>query len=345
MKILLVDDDEIALELLEISLVSQGHQVVKASNGYEALDTLASESIQFVITDWDMPVMDGLTLCRSIRRHTTTGYIYVILLTCYDREQEIIEGMSAGADDFITKPFNQHELAERVKAGERVLSLETRDMLIFALAKLAESRDQDTGMHLERVQRYSRRLAEALAEVPQVGEQVDSDFIRLVYQTSPLHDIGKVGIPDSVLLKPSRLSYEEYEIMKTHAEIGARTLNETLSNYPQAKFLEMARDIAYAHHEYWDGSGYPRGLKGIEIPLSARIVTVADVYDALTTRRVYKDAYTHEKARQMIEEDSGTHFDPLIVSTFLRIEDDFIDIASRFTDSPKEAEDMTARLT
>jgi len=332
LKILIVDDDAITLEMLRTTLNAAGHDVEMASDGQEALERIAQGDIRLVITDWEMPRLDGLALCRAVRRQASAGYVYLILLTTHGTPDEIVEGMSAGADDFVVKPFNQAELNARVHAGARVLSLETREMVIFALAKLAESRDTDTGLHLERVQRYSRRLAESLVEMSDSNRRLDADLIRLIYQTSPLHDIGKVGIPDRILLKPGRLTEEEFNIMKTHTTIGARTLEEALANYPQARFLQVAREIAASHHERWDGSGYPQGLAGEEIPLSARIVAVADVFDALTSRRSYKDPFSHQVARDIIGADAGTHFDPVVVQAFFRAEEDFVEIKNRFSE-------------
>ena len=332
MKILIVDDDDIALEILRSSLEAAGYEVESANDGERALERLGHGDIRLVISDWEMPGMDGLALCRAVRKQVASGYVYIILLTSHGSAQEIVEGMSAGADDFMVKPFHQAELAARIRAGERVLSLETREMVIFALAKLAESRDPETGLHLERVQRYSRRLAQALVDAPNLSQRVDADFIRLVYQTSPLHDIGKVGIPDSVLLKPGRLTTEEFEIMKSHTTIGAKTLDAALHNFPHARFLQVARDIAASHHERWDGAGYPTGLAGEDIPLAARIVAVADVYDALTSRRVYKESYSHALARDIITGDAGSHFDPRVVGAFLNVEEDIIDIRERFSE-------------
>lgn len=333
MKVLIVDDDDISLELLRTALESADYEVESASNGRQALMALSRGDIQLVITDWEMPEMDGLALCQEIRRRASLGYVYIILLTSHSSSREIVVGMTAGADDFIIKPFNQPELMARLRAGIRVLSLETREMVIFAMAKLAESRDHETGCHLERVQHYSRRLAEGLAKMPRYVREIDGDFIRLVFQTSPLHDVGKVSIPDHVLLKPGRLTCDEFEIMKSHTTIGADTLESALAKYPQAPFLTIARDIALSHHERWDGTGYPHGLRGEEIPLAARIVAVADVYDALTSRRVYKNAYSHETARDIIVADSEKHFDPNVVTAFLGAEQDFISIRKRFSDS------------
>jgi putative two-component system response regulator len=334
-EVLIVDDDEIALDLLEHALTDAGFRVATASNAFMAMEMLRRGDFRLIISDWDMPDMTGLELCRAIRAAEISGYVYFILLTARGGSTSAtVEGLAAGADDFIAKPFNPRELIERVRAGERILSLETRDVAIFALAKLAESRDQETGAHLERVRNYARVLAQHLSGQPKFRAAIDAEFIRLIYLTSPLHDIGKVGIPDEVLLKPGRLTAEEFAVMKRHTEIGANTLQAALDKFPNARFLSMARDIAACHHERWDGTGYPLGLAAQEIPLSARIVSIADVYDALTSKRVYKEAYTHELARSIIEAESGAQFDPDLVEAFLQTQASFIAIAERFVEDP-----------
>jgi putative two-component system response regulator len=202
-------------------------------------------------------------------------------------------------------------------------------MAIFAMAKLAESRDPETGAHLERMRNYSRLLAQHLLDTGQMPGELTPEFVRLIYQTSPLHDIGKVGIPDSVLLKPGRLNDREFDIMKMHALLGAETLDAALRKYPGAKYLVMARDIAVGHHERYDGTGYPNHLAGDLTPLCARIVALADVYDALTSKRVYKQAFSHDIARSMILQESGTHFDPRVVQAFTDTESEFTAIQER----------------
>jgi putative two-component system response regulator len=332
MKVLIVDDNEISLTLLGETLTEAGYDVETARDGAEALERIQSENFRLIVTDWEMPRLSGPDLCRAIRAQEMPGYVYILLVTGHNSPEETVEGLSAGADDFVGKPFNPAELIARVRTGERILSLETRDVAIFAMAKLAESRDPETGSHLERVRSYCHILARHLSGIPKFKNEVDEEFIRLIFLTSPLHDIGKVGIPDNVLLKAGRLSDREFEIMKMHAMLGAQMLDAALHAFPGVKFLEMARDIAATHHERWDGSGYPKHLAGPAIPLSGRIVALADVYDALTSKRVYKAAFTHEIAKSMILGDSGTHFDPDIVEAFLQTESKFIDVRTRYAE-------------
>lgn len=338
MRVLIVDDDELALEMLRNALEGAGHQVESASNGREALAMLEENpACRLVVSDWEMPEMSGPQLCESIRAGDFPSYIYVILLTGREGTQSTVEGLTAGADDFITKPFIPAELTVRIRTGERILSLETRDLTIFAMAKLAESRDPESGAHLERVRNYSRVLATQLSRVPKFSVEVDPAYVRLIYLTSPLHDIGKVAIPDCVLLKPGRLSDREFEIMKSHTVMGAQTLDAALRQHPEAKFLRIAREIAASHHERWDGTGYPAGLKGDAIPLCGRIVAVADVYDALTSKRIYKGAFGHDVARSIIAQDAGTHFDPDIVAAFMACEGRFIEVQRQFMEAHAEA--------
>jgi putative two-component system response regulator len=323
-KILVADDDSTSRRLLEATLAKRGHEVVVTRDGQEAWQTLQTPNgPRLAILDWMMPVIDGVELCRRIRSGVLPGYVYVILLTSRSDKQDIVEGLSAGADDFVTKPFHAEELAVRVTAGQRILALESRHVAIFALAKLAESRDPETGQHLERVRGYCRLLAADMAADPAFRAQITPSYIETIYQTSPLHDIGKVGIPDCVLLKPGRLTDSEFALMKTHTEIGGATLSATMDQYPGMDYLAMARDVAWGHHERLDGSGYPRGLAGDAIPLSARIVALADVYDALTSKRVYKRALPHAIARSTILDAKGRQFDPRLVEAFLRHEEDF----------------------
>jgi len=322
MNILIADDSPVALMMLQRALEQAGHVVRTATNGQEALEALSDGVCRLVISDWEMPEMDGLELCHCIRSAGLPGYIYFILLTSRGDHEDKLVGLNAGADDFISKPFDQTELLVKLRGAQRLLALESRELTIFAMAKLAESRDQETGAHLERVRTYSRLLALEICGRPGF-EEVTGEYVRTIYLTSPLHDIGKVAIPDAVLLKPGKFDEREYAIMKTHTTHGAATLHAALDEHPGAAFLRMAHDIALTHHERWDGGGYPRGLKGREIPLCGRIMAVADVYDALTSKRVYKPPFTHETACAMIRDAAGTQFDPDLVTAFIALQDKF----------------------
>jgi len=278
-----------------------------------------------------MPVMNGIELTRFLRSSTDINYVYIIMVTSRNAKEDLLEGLSAGVNDFISKPIEPTELFLRIKNAGQILELETTSLALFSLAKLAESKDTDTGNHLERIRLYSKVLGQEICRI-NVDACLKPAMPEMLYQTSPLHDIGKVGIPDTVLLKPGSLSDQEWKLMKSHAEIGARTLDDVVKKFPNAEYLRIARDIAWCHHERWDGSGYPRGLKGEEIPIEARIVSVADVYDAVTMKRIYKNAIPHDIARGIIVEGSGTQFDPALVEAFLNVEGRFAEIRGSFSD-------------
>lgn len=335
MRVLIVDDSPIALNLLERALQKVGHEVDAVDSGEAALEWVRKGVHRLIISDWDMPQVDGITLCKQVRE-ISAHYVYFILLTSHRSSEHIVKGLSAGADDFIAKPFNPEELLLRVHAGERILSLESRDMVVFAMAQLAESRDRETGKHLERVRRYALILTRRLMKEPAFARQIDDRFAQLIFETSPLHDIGKVGIPDAILLKPGKLTEDEFAIMRTHTTLGAATLDAALEKFPDAQFLKFARDIVAYHHERFDGTGYPQGLKGEEIPLCARIVSVADVYDACASNRVYRAAMTHEETVKVITDGSGSHFDPAIVTAFLDVAGEFSRICREFADTGHE---------
>jgi len=324
MQVLIVDDDPLVLKLLGRKLESAGWDVLTALNGELASEVLRSCDCQLVISDWEMPVMNGIEFCQAIRAGLCSRYIYFIMISGRYEQDSAVVALTAGADDFVTKPIDPPELIQRLYAGVRLLGLQTMDITIFALAKLADSRNPKTGQHLERVRAYSRILTSELRDNSLYGPSIDQEFIELMPKTSPLHDIGKVAIPDSVLLKPGKLNDAEFAIMKTHVEEGAITLSAALVQFPTARFLQMARDIVLYHHERWNGKGYPDGLAGESIPLCGRIVALADVYDALTSKRVYKDAMTHHDARHLIVTERGQHFDPRVVDAFLACEDAFI---------------------
>jgi len=336
MNILLVDDSAITLDLLSMILLDKGHRVRTAPDGAKACVLLREEPAHIVLTDWMMPVMDGPALCRWIRSHHFPWYIYIILITMRNQIEDIVAGLASGADDFLKKPVDPAELEARIKTGERILSLESRYIAIFALAKLAESRDPETGRHLERICEYVRILGNHMIQRNGTPPPITEKEIEMLCQTAPLHDIGKVGIPDSILLKPERLNDAEYEIMKTHTLIGGETLDTTIKQFPGTEFLNMARDIALTHHERFDGTGYPRGLRADAIPLCGRIVALADVYDAITAKRVYKTAQPHNVARSIIINEMGKQFDPHVVDAFLAGEEEFIECWNRLADIRQE---------
>lgn len=329
MKVLVADDELVSRTKVEKHVTTMGHEVIVACDGREALNLWRQHRPEMVITDWVMPNMSGVELVQEIKNLQGSRYCYVIMITSQSETNDLIVGMNAGADDFIAKPFVKEELTVRIKAGERIVNFESRDIVIFSMACLAEARDNDTGNHLERIRFYSKVLAENLASEGQI-KQLTPAFIDNIFITSPLHDIGKIGIPDFVLLKPGRLDDKEYKIMQKHTSIGHKALSTAIEKYPNEEYLKMSAEIALNHHEKYDGSGYPSGMKEDEIPLSARIVALADVYDALVSKRVYKSAMPHDTARSIIVSERGKHFDPMVVDAFLRCEQQFIEILERF---------------
>ena len=329
MQILIVEDEKISQKKLEKVLNLLDYNVLVANNGKEGLDLWKKNRPEIIITDWTMPEMNGIELCKKVREEEGSHYTYIIMVTNKESVIDMVESIEAGADDFITKPYIKEELTVKIKVAQRILKIESKDIVIFAMANLAESRDPETGYHLDRIRFYTKILAEKLYENNTI-EEVNKTFIEDIFLTSPLHDIGKIGIPDFILLKPGRLDEKEFDIMKSHCEIGYNALNSALKKYPKADYLKMCADIALYHHEKVDGSGYPKKIKLDQIPLSARITALADVYDALVCKRVYKDALTHSVAKSIILDGAGTHFDPTLVKTFLESEDAFIEIHNKY---------------
>ncbi|TKJ36843.1 hypothetical protein CEE37_14765 [candidate division LCP-89 bacterium B3_LCP] len=238
-----------------------------------------------------------------------------------------LEGYAGFGRPVLDTDHYEAELQQRMEQLRK-----TQGAAMVGLAKLAEIRDPETGLHLERMSNYSRLIAEEMSTLPDYDLYITEDYIQDIYNSSPLHDIGKVGIPDAILLKPGRLTPEEFEIMKEHSAIGGDALRAADKQLSGESFLTLGKEIAYHHHEKWDGSGYPDGLANVDIPLSARIVALADVYDALTSKRVYKEAVSHDQARAIILESSGSHFDENIVRTFLKREQEFLKVQDRFKD-------------
>ena len=361
--ILIVDDLEENAKILETFLRPQGYRSVCVTNGQEALDFVAQQPPDVILLDLMMPGMDGFEVCRRLKQNIKTYHIPVIIITGLAEKEANVRALEAGADDFLVKPFDYVLLRARITSSlrskelqdqvmhyqeqleEANLNLEqrikdrtaqvarTQQVAVFSLAKLAESRDTETGTHLERMRSYAREIAEELSTWDKYRDRLPADFAEQVFQCSPLHDIGKVGIPDAILLKPGKLTPQEFDIMKTHAQIGGDTLRAADIEAGQASFLAMGRDIAYHHHERWDGKGYPFGQLGDEIPLAARIVAVSDVYDALSSKRPYKEAFSHEKSRDIIIEGRGAAFDPDAVDAFLVREDAILAIRDRFQDA------------
>ena len=358
--VLIVDDTAENLTLIN-GLLKDEYRTKIANGGKRALATAALDPVpDLVLLDIMMPDMDGYEVCRRLKADPRTAHVPVIFLTAKTEVEDEQRGFDAGAVDYITKPISPPIVMARVKTqlalkaaadflkdknayleGEvarRTHEVQViQDVTIMAMASLAETRDNETGNHIRRTQNYVRALAAKLQSHPRFGAELGSDTVEMLYKSAPLHDIGKVGIPDAILLKPGKLTPEEFEIMKTHTTLGrdAIVAAENLIDAPST-FLRLAREIAHFHQEKWDGSGYPEGLAGEAIPLSARLMAVADVYDALISRRVYKPPFPRDKAVGIIREGRGKHFDPDMVDAFLEIEAEFHAIAERFADSEED---------
>jgi len=325
MKVLVAESNQKHRELLVQYLEEEQIQVLTAADGQKALEVWSNEDPKIIIMDINMPDMDGFSIIEEIRRREL-DHTYIIVAT---EHEEVILGRSfdVGADDFISVPIRKTELIYRIKASEKVISNQENQTVIYALAQLTETRDIETGRHLERIGMYTKVIATELKNHPIYKEHVTSQFINHLTLSSVLHDIGKVGIEDAVLRKKGIYTDEERKTMQAHTIIGASTIDKVADKYPFMGFLKMASEIARYHHEKWDGTGYPEGLKGEDIPLSARIVAIADVFDALISERYYKPKYSFEESKRIILESSGKHFDPVIVEAFLKHEAEFYAIA------------------
>ncbi|MFA6032873.1 MAG: two-component system response regulator [Myxococcota bacterium] len=355
--VLVVDDTSDNLTLMT-SLLKEAYHVKIATNGRKALALAASgqDPPSMILLDIMMPEMDGYEVCRRLKQDPRTAEIPVIFLTAKAEVEDEKTGLEIGAVDYITKPISPPIVMARIKNHlllknasdflkdknaylEEEVARRTReiavvqDVTIMAMASLAEARDNETGNHIRRTQHYVKLMADRMKGHPKYAGYLDSETIQLIFKSAPLHDIGKVGIPDRILLKPGRLTPDEFEIMKDHARIGRDTIQaaESLLNAPSS-FLRFAREVAYSHHEKWDGSGYPLGMKGDDIPACARIMAFADVYDALISRRVYKPPLPHEEAIAIIREGKGSHFDPEMVDGFLEVSGNFREVALQFSD-------------
>lgn len=356
--VLVVDDTPANLSLMT-GLLRDIYKVKAAIDGEKALRIAQSDAPpDLILLDIMMPGMDGYEVCRRLQANPVTRDIPIIFLTAKAGIEDEKMGLELGAVDYITKPISPPIVLARVrnhlalKASADFLRnkadfleaevvrrtaevMAIQDVTIMAMASLAETRDSDTGNHIRRTQHYVKVLAQHLRKHPRFASVLDDDrYIALLFKSAPLHDIGKVGIPDRILLKPGKLTFEEFEIMKTHTTLGRDAIQSAEEHLGmKVEFLNLAKEIAYGHQEKWDGSGYPQGAAGEAIPVGARLMAVADVYDALISRRVYKEGMPHEKAAAIIVQGRGQHFDPDIVDAFVAVQDQFQAIAQRFADS------------
>jgi putative two-component system response regulator len=356
-KVLIVDDTPENIQILMETLKGE-YAIVAAINGQKALQmAVADPTPDIILLDIMMPGLDGYQVCEKLKADEKTADIPVIFVTAMSEAEDEQKGLDLGAVDYITKPIqpglvkarvrNQLELKQhRDHLGElvkeRTQELEiTRDATINSLATLAEYRDPETGGHIKRTQNYIKILSEKLRENPKFTDFLDDMTLEQLFKSAPLHDIGKVGVKDSILLKPGKLTDEEFEEMKHHTTYGQDTVFRVemeLGGDMETSFLRFAREIAYTHQEKWDGSGYPQGLKEEGIPISGRLMAIADVYDALISRRVYKPPFTHSKAVDIITEGKGQHFDPDMVDAFLEVREEIRTVAIEYADHDEERE-------
>ena len=346
----MVDDDDRLRRILEVRLTAMGHDVILAVDGEDALEKARLESPDLVLLDVMMPKMDGFTTARRLKASPETADIPIVMVTALSDVQDRVRALEAGADDFLTTPVETSELKARVGSLLKVkahndhmrtwqhtletevarqtealrLALhqvqETALDTIHRLARAAEYRDEDSGDHVQRVSSYAAAIARKLGH--------PESFAQILLYAVPMHDVGKIGVPDRILLKPGRLDDEERRIMRMHVGIGASILSGSDSD-----MLQMAETIALTHHEKWDGTGYPHGLRGEAIPLAGRIAAIADVFDALCSKRSYKDAFPDEQALGIIRSEAGQHFDPVVAQAFLAIETEILEARSRFQDA------------
>lgn len=344
--IMVVDDTPANLNILRLMLQGKGYRVLAFPSGPAALNAMAISPPDLIMLDVMMPEMSGFEVCERIKASETLKDVPVLFISALTEVADKVKAFAVGAVDYVTKPFSFEEVNARVDTHLRLrkmkLELEKHNLYlkelvnaqireisdsqlatIMAVSKLAEYRDDETGHHIERTRMFCRTIAEQLRRNCRYADMISDAYLEDIFHAAPLHDIGKVGIADNILLKPGKLTPEEFEIMKTHAMIGATTLLTVSNRYPKNTFVNMGIAIARAHHEKWDGSGYPDGLAGEEIPLAGRIMALADVYDALRSKRPYKEPFTHEKSCAIILEGKGRHFDPAVIEAFQEVEDRF----------------------
>jgi putative two-component system response regulator len=358
--ILIVDDSPDSIAVISASLKAV-YRVKVAITGEKALAIASDDAPDLILLDIMMPEMDGYETCRRLKLNPKTAEIPVIFLTAKSDAVDEEKGFELGAEDYIAKPPSPPIVHARIRTHLRLKSVRDflkdknefleaeverrtreigriQDVTMIAIGSLAETRDNETGNHIRRTQTYISILAERAQAHARFKHLLSAGTIESLYKSAPLHDIGKVGIPDRILKKPAKLDHDEFEVMKTHTTIGCAAILEAEKRLgAPASFLSLARDIAWTHHEKWDGSGYPRGLAGDAIPLPGRLMAIVDVYDALISERVYKKAFTHEETVDIIRQGAGTHFDPDITRSFLDISDRFREIALTFSDLGRSA--------
>jgi putative two-component system response regulator len=347
--ILIVDDDAVGLNTV-MSIVGQRWKCIPVSSGAAALKFLEKHTADLILLDYNMPCMNGLDVLNALRENEKTVDIPVIFVTGLDDEDGEVKALREGASDYILKPIrptvlvtrvkNQLELSEHRRSLQKLVDEKTEDLekanillnkredsTLNLLARVTDMRDENTGTHILRTTEYTRVVVNAILDNPKPGYTLTKEQAESIIKCAKLHDLGKIGIPDAILLKPGKLTAEEFEVIKMHPIYGEKFFSEFINTDQDDPFLATAREITYSHHEKWNGTGYPLKLKEDQIPLSGRIVALADVYDALTSERPYKKAFTHEIAKDIITEDSGKHFDPYIVEIFLQKEPEFIEIS------------------
>ncbi|MFH1138226.1 MAG: two-component system response regulator [Pseudomonadota bacterium] len=361
-KVLIVDDTPENIDVLGAILKPYYKRSVALSGEKSLRIANSNNAPDLILLDIMMPDMDGYEVCRRLKANEATRDIPVIFVTAKSEVEDETKGFEMGGVDYIVKPIsppivlarvrthleltqarkflkNQNEILEqKVRERTRELSL-TQDVTILSLAGLAETRDNETGGHIRRTQHYVKILAEELMTHPRFVAVLDENSIELLFKSAPLHDVGKVGVPDRILLKPGKLTHEEFEEMKKHAALGRDAIlkaEQGLGEHAASSFLGFAREIAYTHHEKWNGSGYPQGLSGEDIPASGRLMALADVYDALISRRIYEPPFPHRQAAAIIIEGRGTHFDPAVVDAFRECEHRFREIARQYADHEEE---------
>ena len=354
-KILVVDDVPANIKVLA-EILRGDYDLAAATDGEQGLALALESPPDLALLDIMMPLMDGYELCERLKADARTANVPVIFVSAMSEEEDERKGFGLGAVDYITKPFrpslvqarvrthlelkrHRDELDHLVRERTRELTL-TKQVTVECLANLAETRDPETGGHIRRTQNYVRILAEALVERGLHLEALTLDNVDMMFRSAPLHDVGKVGVPDGILLKPAKLTEEEFRVMKRHTIYGRDALKAAERTLGENSFLRIGAEIAYSHHEKWDGSGYPQGLAGEDIPLTGRIMALADVYDALISRRVYKSPFPHSKAVGIIMEGMGNHFDPALGPVFQDLAEDFRAIALEHADYDEERETL-----